>query len=624
MTTIDQLLDCQVENGEDIQKIIKNFKKDPADRKLTASYYEVRLRRLQESWDKFQETDSKIRGNCDDPLKLEYFSQGYYDKISSMSQEHLDLFTKEAYRLRTQTKVQPEDSYRSRGTSKATTTPQNVPPIHEDSDITPGIIRRLKVRIAALKRLLNGLMFTEDQPKQYFDLNISTIRKLWDQIECLYDEVYEQVTSPATYGLDQDEYDMLYDSMQQNLVNLSVKADELQHNGMHSQTAPPESMTNGLRNNAIQLPKLTIPQFSGEYLKWRQFHDLFSEMVDKQPIPAIQKMWYLKSNLSGEAERIISQLSLSETNYATAWQALQERYDNKRILVANLVEKIIDQPAVTSSASSIKTLHDTTKECILALNNLGIVTASWDAILIQLLMRKLDRNTHVRYMQSLANPRNVPSIVEFLSFLELEFQSMESIRQKEKSSPKAVSSVATSNNIHDGTCKLCNSGNHKLFHCQKFRQLSEAERLNWVQQQRLCVNCFRADHSAKTCTLGNCKTCSKKHNTLLHLPKQKSQQNKPPQATNSALSTSKTAAISTTTNYAASTSNAVAVTSAATNEATGRQGFVLLATAKVVITAPNGISGAFRAVLDSGSQVNIVSERLIKKLAISPTLSKHL
>lgn len=140
-----------------------------------------------------------------------------------------------------------------------------------------------------------------------------------------------------------------------------------------------------------------------------------------------------------------------------------------------------------------------------------------------------------------------------------------------------------------------------------------------MQQQRLCVNCFRADHSAKTCTLGNCKTCSKKHNTLLHLPKQKSQQNKPPQATNSALSTSKTAAISTTTNYAASTSNAVAVTSAATNEATGRQGFVLLATAKVVITAPNGISGAFRAVLDSGSQVNIVSERLIKKLAISPT-----
>lgn len=75
-------------------------------------------------------------------------------------------------------------------------------------------------------------------------------------------------------------------------------------------------------------------------------------MIHEQSIPNVEKMWYLKANVSGEAERLISHLSTTESNCTSAWSILQERYDNKRILVATLVDKIISQQPGTPSVHS--------------------------------------------------------------------------------------------------------------------------------------------------------------------------------------------------------------------------------------------------------------------------------
>ena len=63
-------------------------------------------------------------------------------------------------------------------------------------------------------------------------------------------------------------------------------------------------------------------------------------------------MWYPKINVSGEAERLINQFSLSESNYKAAWKTLKERYNNKRIIVVNLVDKTLKPQSVTSLSQS--------------------------------------------------------------------------------------------------------------------------------------------------------------------------------------------------------------------------------------------------------------------------------
>ncbi|XP_075150878.1 uncharacterized protein LOC142224986 [Haematobia irritans] len=112
-----------------------------------------------------------------------------------------------------------------------------------------------------------------------------------------------------------------------------------------------------------------------------------------------------------------------------------------------------------------------------------------------------------------------------------------------------------------------------------------ADRLKWVQKKVFCVNCIKPDHRSKECTSKTCTKCSCKHNSLLHLEKQHIVSNKPSQSSSEALHSTSVAS------------------------ANSLPAWILLATAVIEITANNGRSGKFRALLDSGSQINIVSER---------------
>ncbi|CAG7819526.1 unnamed protein product, partial [Allacma fusca] len=80
----------------------------------------------------------------------------------------------------------------------------------------------------------------------------------------------------------------------------------------------------------VKLPDLVVPVFHGELEKWTSFYDLFSASIHSQSgLRPSQKLQYLKSSLKGEAESIISHLSITDSNYAEAWQLLKDRFDNK-------------------------------------------------------------------------------------------------------------------------------------------------------------------------------------------------------------------------------------------------------------------------------------------------------
>ena len=629
METFQELTSLQNQTGEEIQKIVRNYKKDSADRK-TLKYYQERLQNLIQAWDEFEEGDNKLRIHAEVDRDDIYFTSEYYEKIRVLVETHHTLFESEIKKLQLSE------------TEKLITT-KGLPPkkkqqvlqngANSDRIIENGLIRNIEGRMTSLKRMLSGLEADQvNAPVQFFEVKRHSIHQHWEQIERLYDEILQQITEPVKEGFSEEEYYNLQDDVQQQLINLAVRSEEMQQETSSRFKEP-------TGRSSLPLPKVTIPQFNGDYLKWCQFHDLFSEMVDKQSLPAVQKMWYLKANVLGEAANLISHLGLSDENYRTAWALLKERYNNRRIIIASLVEKLLNQPSGTGSAAAIKRLHDTTRECILALNNLQIKTETWDPLLIQLLIKKLDRTSHIKFEQGLNNPKEVPKISELLSFLEMQFQSMESVGHKEKQvSSRAVSSVAASDNNYLN-CRLCKKDDHKLYYCDQFLKMSPKNRLRWVQGQKLCVNCFKADHTAKNCSSGSCKWCDndRKHNSLLHLGNQaqpkSSNNHERTQASNQrfqqpAINQHIRPSVSSQRNQPATPSSnievkatsfkAAAVTSASTNAAAGRQGYVFLATARVIITAPNGQSEEFRAILDSGSQINIVSERLIKRLSIAP------
>jgi len=83
--SIHQLLTGQFSIGEQIQNVIRNYKKDSVDRKTKPAYYRERLLTLESLWHTFNSGDNKIN-NFLKGVKLEhdYFSNEFLNKMKQL------------------------------------------------------------------------------------------------------------------------------------------------------------------------------------------------------------------------------------------------------------------------------------------------------------------------------------------------------------------------------------------------------------------------------------------------------------------------------------------------------------------------------------------------------------
>ena len=79
--------------------------------------------------------------------------------------------------------------------------------------------------------------------------------------------------------------------------------------------------------SSIRLPKLEIPTFDGDKLKWTEFGDSFEAIIFKNTtILDIEKFNYLMCKLTRAARQSESGILLSNENYALIIDMLKERY----------------------------------------------------------------------------------------------------------------------------------------------------------------------------------------------------------------------------------------------------------------------------------------------------------
>ncbi|XP_073814297.1 uncharacterized protein [Musca autumnalis] len=604
MTTVQDLIALQGVRASNFDKFLSTIKKAPHDRR-TEGFYLSKRNELTALWQTFEKAENQIRNDPSLPEDDPYIAENLHKNIGEKFNSTMDYIAAELDKV----KSKPGPSKKAQEISSEGQTSGQIE-VYASTQVE-GLARRIKARMAALKRHLQSLDSIEaGQSIPFYTIKEDTIKKLWGQITDLFDEIWQQIKDPSKIGLDQDSYDSLEDSVQHNLIRLAVLKDKCSDNVRNA----PQLGSNLSTHSVIPLPKVTIPKFNGDYLKWPAFSDLFTQLVNNQRIPTVQKMWYLKANLTGEAENLISHISATAENYDAAWKMLQDRYNNKRVLVASLIHQLVDQPSTGSSAASIKQLHDVTQECLHALKNVGVDTSSWSPMLLHLLSRKLDRSTYSQYERSIVNPRELQQVSQFLEFVETRFQSMEAMGQKEKTSPKSCATVASANQ-GDNMCTLCKNGTHKLYHCQSFLKMTPPERLNFTQKQKRCVNCLKAGHSSKQCTTRCCTKCNKKHNTLLHLERKQGSTNKQDSRTTLSAGTGTKPAGGVASVNTESCNNQEATALAAANKEQ-ISSYVVLSTAVVKIKVDEA-EVECRALLDSGSQVNFITERLVKRLGIS-------
>ena len=126
---------------------------------------------------------------------------------------------------------------------------------------------------------------------------------------------------------------------------------------------------------------------------------------------------------------------------------------------------------------------------------------------------------------------------------------------------------------------------HSPYKCNLFLRASTDKREKIIQRIKVCRNCLNTGHSTDKFSHSKCKNCNSNHNTLL-CP------NKPP-LTLSTLDRQK------------------------------NNSYILLSTAMIQLSTNNGRRIICRALLDSGSQVNLITQRIHNRLGASAQGTQH-
>lgn len=357
-----------------------------------------------------------------------------------------------------------------------------------------------------------------------------------------------------------------------------------------------------------KLPPINIPQFSGDYLQWLSFRDIFTSLIrNDQSLSDVEKYHYLKSNITGEAEQLLKNFAVTSANYEKAWQILEDRYNNKRVIVNNIINRLLNQKKITfECARALRELLDTTQQCLHTLQNIGIETDTWDAIVVHIVVSKLDMESHKLWEQSIGSSTDIPSFKSLASHLENRFRSLEMVNfskretlKRDTSKPNVISKSIThkphvQSFVTEATsiCTYC-SQNHYVCHCKEFANLDVTARRQFVNKNNICFNCLVKGHKVANCRQSSCcKKCGRRHHSMLHI----------------------TYPVKPLTNSVEENPAATGNTVSLKTEIDSTQ--VILATAQITVKAKNGNIYILRALIDQGSQASFVTEAAAQLLQL--------
>ncbi|XP_024889613.1 uncharacterized protein LOC112466006 [Temnothorax curvispinosus] len=466
---------------------------------------------------------------------------------------------------------------------------------------------------------------------------LSNLKEVWEQFCLVHNAV--TISIPELSDDEQDEIhyhvyftDRIYDRTKEDYLNAIEKFNLLLNTAQNSTnetvpaplTALPSTQTLTSNDNTYiqhsKLPIMKIPTFDGSSERWLEFKNLFHSLVaSKTSLSAIEKLQYLKTHLSGPAFNLVKHTPLTEENFQKTWDLLTEFYENTRLLINTTLQSLFNlKRATKESGTELQQFYSDIMQLYRTFETLECPVDQWDHILIFICTQKLDVESNKLWESQLGSTRKPPSWKEFHDFL---FSRMSSLQSFEKSQQKGVLQPAKQPSAkvhHQGqssyassdkksVCVLC-KGNHYIAFCSKYTSKPIQQKLDIVSKQKLCYNCLGTHRVDKCRVTKRCQKCGRKHHTSIHQSNYAQSKNKE-NAENKKESPSNTSA-----------KTEAKVLHSCHENSVGSS--ILLATARVVVISSTGQSRKLRALIDQGSEVSIIRERVVQQLNL-PRCHSH-
>ena len=209
--------------------------------------------------------------------------------------------------------------------------------------------------------------------------------------------------------------------------------------------------------------------------------------------------------------------------------------------------------------------------------------------------QRLDPASRRQWELESSGSTDLKSINELRNFINCRVQALESAynynaTNKDKVAEKQVNYAEIQLQSYKSSlsqCICCSATDHQLYQCSRFLAMDVNARNELVRRNKVCFNCMRKGRGTKDCkSKGACKHCARRHNSLLH--DEQRQQSTDPKSNNATNACHQSSSFNT----------------------------VLLPTAMIPIKQPNNEIEYCRAMLDSGAQVCMITERSTQFLGL--------
>ena len=485
-------------------------------------------------------------------------------------------------------------------------------------------------------------------------VRMETLKNNWVKFETqdalLYDHPdYSKLAAEQPYFKDGlfDDTESVY---LKNLGLFQLYLDSHPHISLNS-TAIDNNLLNFRNTNnedSERLPRINLPEFSGEYKDWESFRDVFqSSVIDKHNVPDVTKLRHLRTCLKGDAEDLVKSYPITSENFPIIWKKLVDKYENKKRLVNSHMSSIFSiKPMAKSSSAELKRVLVSLNTPLSALKVLKRPVDKWDDWLVFHAVSLLDNEMKkqwenffnnlsltsqtVNNAATLVKGSDPPTFEQLISFVESQISILESLEENNNTLNLNEKPITSNNNnsfknlnvntnparvFHTQVesskqqCPLC-KGEHLLFTCNEYKKMAVEKRYDCIKQLKSCTNCL-GNHSFFRCpSKKRCNVCKGKHHTTLHnekLVKSKAKDSK----TNSG-STNKNKESNPSAEQTASTTNLCTFSV----DLCKNPCEVLLSSAIVKVVNEDGFEFLTRALLDNCSQASFISESLFRRLKL--------
>lgn len=274
--------------------------------------------------------------------------------------------------------------------------------------------------------------------------------------------------------------------------------------------------------STVKLPKLQLASFNGDKTRWVEFWDSFKSSVhENKSLSNCEKFNYLRSRLTGEAERSVLGLTLSDANYNVAIGILQERFGNVQEAVDLHYKQLMSIQPALNKTGSLRSLLDAVERHFRSLEVLGQDTNQ--DMFVSMLRVKLPKDVllQLEILNGCSNRWTIftlrDKLKEYVMARERSDDSNEEESRKVQSSDKQkqpidrLSTDYTSSafalaavrkptvNIYGNVdykdkCRYCTM-KHWSDECPKYRTIRERK----AQLRGTCFKCLKVGHQARDC-----------------------------------------------------------------------------------------------------------------------------